>query len=86
MQGARDALAPPPRATTASPAAAGARCRTRSTTRSSNGRRPLAWANWQRSEDYYSEGQLIWLDVDTKIREKSGDKRSLDDFARPSTA
>jgi predicted metalloprotease with PDZ domain len=46
-----------------------------------NARRPLGWANWQRSEDYYSEGQLIWLDVDTLIREKSGDKRSLDDFA-----
>ena len=46
------------------------------------GRRALAWSNWQRSEDYYSEGALIWLDVDTKIRELSGDKRSLDDFAR----
>nr|WP_314543352.1 peptidase M61 [uncultured Massilia sp.] len=47
-----------------------------------NARRPLGWANWQRSEDYYSEGQLIWLDVDTRIREMSGDKRSLNDFAR----
>lgn len=47
-----------------------------------NGRRPLGWANWQRSEDYYTEGMLIWLDVDTRIREMSGDKRSLDDFAR----
>ena len=46
------------------------------------GRRALAWSNWQRSEDYYSEGALIWLDVDTKIRELSRDKRSLDDFAR----
>lgn len=46
------------------------------------GRRALAWSNWQRSEDYYSEGALIWLDVDTKIRELSGDKRSLDNFAR----
>jgi predicted metalloprotease with PDZ domain len=46
------------------------------------GRRALAWSNWQRSEDYYLEGALIWLDVDTKIRELSGDKRSLDDFAR----
>ncbi|HZX28602.1 MAG TPA: peptidase M61 [Telluria sp.] len=45
-------------------------------------RRPLGWSSWQRSEDYYSEGELIWLDVDTKIRELSGDKRSLDDFAR----
>jgi predicted metalloprotease with PDZ domain len=47
-----------------------------------NGRRPLGWSNWQRSEDYYVEGALIWLDVDTRIREMSGDKRSLDDFAR----
>ena len=45
-------------------------------------RRPLGWISWQRAEDYYSEGELIWLDVDTKIRELSGDKRSLDDFAR----
>src|SRR5436190_7118210 len=45
-------------------------------------RRPLPWRSWQRSEDYYSEGQLIWLDVDTLIREQSGDRRSLDDFAR----
>jgi predicted metalloprotease with PDZ domain len=46
------------------------------------GRRGLAWSNYQRSEDYYAEGALIWLDVDTMIRELSGDKRSLDDFAR----
>src|SRR5215467_1619668 len=45
-------------------------------------RRPQAWRSWQRSEDYYSEGQLIWLDVDTLIREQSGGKRSLDDFAK----
>lgn len=45
-------------------------------------RRSLPWHNWQRSEDYYSEGQLIWMDVDTLIREKSGNKRSLDDFAK----
>jgi predicted metalloprotease with PDZ domain len=45
-------------------------------------RRPQPWTSWQRSEDYYSEGQLIWLDVDTLIRERSGGKRSLDDFAK----
>jgi predicted metalloprotease with PDZ domain len=45
-------------------------------------RRPLPWRSWQRSEDYYSEGELIWLDADTLIREMSGDKKSLDDFAR----
>ena len=41
-----------------------------------------AGVSWQRSEDYYAEGQLVWLDVDTRIRELSGDTRSLDDFAR----
>jgi predicted metalloprotease with PDZ domain len=45
-------------------------------------RRPLPWVSWQRSEDYYSEGELVWLDVDTLIRQQSGGKRSLDDFAR----
>ncbi|MBY0238868.1 MAG: peptidase M61 [Burkholderiaceae bacterium] len=47
-----------------------------------NGRRPLGWSSWQRSEDYYNEGALIWLDADTKIRELSGDTKSLDHFAR----
>jgi predicted metalloprotease with PDZ domain len=45
-------------------------------------RRPLSWRSWQRSEDYYSEGQLLWLDADTLIRERSNGKTSLDDFAR----
>jgi predicted metalloprotease with PDZ domain len=45
-------------------------------------RQPLPWASWQRSEDYYSEGQLLWLDIDTLIRERSEDRHSLDDFAR----
>jgi predicted metalloprotease with PDZ domain len=40
------------------------------------------WRSWQRSEDYYSEGQLIWIDVDRIIRQQSGGKRSIDDFAR----
>ena len=44
-------------------------------------RAPEPWRNWQRSEDYYVEGALIWLDADTLIRERSGGKRSLDDFA-----
>lgn len=44
-------------------------------------RNPLPWKSWQRSEDYYPEGALVWLDVDTLIRELSGDTRSLDDFA-----
>ena len=43
---------------------------------------PETWPSWQRSYDYYPESDLIWLDADTKIRELSGGKKSLDDFAR----
>ena len=45
-------------------------------------RRSVPWNSYQRSEDYYREGELLWLDVDTLIRERSKGKRSLDDFAR----
>jgi predicted metalloprotease with PDZ domain len=45
-------------------------------------RASIPWRSWQRSEDYYSEGQLIWIDVDRIIRSASGGKRSIDDFAR----
>jgi predicted metalloprotease with PDZ domain len=44
-------------------------------------RRPLSWLSWQRTEDYYTEGELLWLDIDTRIRELTHEKRSLDDFA-----
>ena len=44
-------------------------------------RRPIPWRSWQRSEDYYTEGELIWLDADTLIRQMTGGKKSLDDFA-----
>lgn len=42
---------------------------------------PQAWTSWQRSVDYYNEGMLLWLDVDSLIRNLSGGARSLDDFA-----
>lgn len=45
-------------------------------------RRPAPWRSWQRNEDYYSEGLLVWLDADTLIRERTNNRRSLDDFAR----
>lgn len=45
-------------------------------------RRPKGWRSWERSEDYYNEGMLVWLDADSLIRELSDGKRSLDDFAR----
>ncbi|MCU0757745.1 MAG: hypothetical protein MUF07_00905 [Steroidobacteraceae bacterium] len=45
-------------------------------------RAPLAYPSWQRGTDYYTEGLLLWLDADTRIRELSRERRSLDDFAR----
>ncbi len=45
-------------------------------------RAPKAWTSYQRSEDYYNEGMLIWIEVDAKIRELTGGKKSIDDFAK----
>lgn len=39
------------------------------------------WASWRREVDYYDEGTLIWLEVDTIIRQQTGN-RSLDDFCK----
>jgi predicted metalloprotease with PDZ domain len=44
-------------------------------------RRPVTWVSWQLPENYYTEGELIWLDADTKIRELTNGQKSLDDFA-----
>jgi predicted metalloprotease with PDZ domain len=40
------------------------------------------WENWRRGLDYYPEGDLIWLEVDTIIRKQTQGRRSLDDFCR----
>src|SRR5262245_19347346 len=40
------------------------------------------WSSRRRGVDFYDEGALIWLDADTLIREKSGGKKSLDDFCQ----
>lgn len=40
------------------------------------------WSSRRRGVDFYDEGTLLWLDVDTFIREKSSGKKSLDDFCR----
>lgn len=42
---------------------------------------PEAFSNYRRSVDYYDEGALIWLEADTIIRQNSGGKKSMDDFA-----
>ena len=39
-----------------------------------------AWANWKRGQDYYQEGELLWLDADTTIRKLTNNKKSLTDF------
>jgi predicted metalloprotease with PDZ domain len=40
------------------------------------------WQSWRRGLDYYPEGELIWLEVDTTIRQQSHGQKSLDDFCR----
>ena len=41
-----------------------------------------AWSNWKRGQDYYQEGELLWLDADTTIRKLTHNKKSLNDFER----
>ena len=45
-------------------------------------RRPKGWTSWQRSEDYYNEGLMVWMEVDAMLRQKSGGTKSIDDFAK----
>ena len=40
------------------------------------------WADWRRGVDFYPESELVWLEADTIIRDKTGGKKSLDDFAK----
>ena len=41
---------------------------------------PGEWSAIRRTRDYYDEMLLIWLEVDTLIRQHTNNKRSLDDF------
>ena len=43
---------------------------------------PSEWTNWRRTADYYPEGYLIWLEVDSLLRQKSNGQKSLNDFCR----
>lgn len=45
-------------------------------------RRPKGWLSNQRSEDYYNEGLLVWLEVDSILRAQTGGAKSMDDFAQ----
>ena len=44
------------------------------------GSRSRSWSSWKRGTDYYPEGTLLWLDVDTTIRRLTQDRKSLRDF------
>jgi predicted metalloprotease with PDZ domain len=39
-----------------------------------------AWGNWRRGADYYPEGNLVWLDVDTTIRKLTNNSKNIRDF------
>jgi predicted metalloprotease with PDZ domain len=43
---------------------------------------PGEWEAERRSVDFYDEGELIWLDADTLIRQLTNGRRSLDDFCK----
>ena len=45
-------------------------------------RRPKGWVSWPRSEDYYNEGLMIWLEADAIIRKQTRGAKGLDDFAK----
>jgi predicted metalloprotease with PDZ domain len=43
---------------------------------------PQDWLSRRRGVDYYTEGALLWLEADVRIRTLSKGRRSLDDFCR----
>ncbi|KAF1722246.1 aminopeptidase [Pseudoxanthomonas wuyuanensis] len=43
--------------------------------------RAAVWPEWQRRKDYYTEGVLLWLELDMMLREGSDDQYGLDDLA-----
>ena len=45
-------------------------------------RRPKGWLSYQRSEDYYNEGLLIWTEADAIIRQGTNGAKGMDDFAQ----
>jgi predicted metalloprotease with PDZ domain len=40
-----------------------------------------SYDNFRRNTDYYDEGELLWLEADLVIRDKTNGKKSLNDFA-----
>jgi predicted metalloprotease with PDZ domain len=41
-----------------------------------------SWGMLRRDQDYYDEGQLLWMEADAIIRAQSDGRRSLDDFCK----
>lgn len=41
-----------------------------------------SWHQLRRSQDYYDEGLVVWMEADALVREKSGGQKSLDDFCK----
>jgi len=44
--------------------------------------RSQSWGNLRRNQDYYSEGMLIWMEVDAIIRRSTDGRKSLDNFVQ----
>jgi predicted metalloprotease with PDZ domain len=40
------------------------------------------YGNWRLGQDYYSEGELIWMDADVTIRQLTHGQKSLNDFCK----
>ncbi len=45
-------------------------------------RKPKPFSTLTRNEDYYTEGALVWLEAEAIIREGTGGKKGMDDFAK----
>jgi len=44
--------------------------------------RSANWSGLRRSQDYYVEGKLLWLEIDAMLRDATSGAKSLDDFCR----
>lgn len=43
---------------------------------------PAAWGSSRRSVDFYQASELLWLNVDSELRSRSGGHASIDDFVQ----
>jgi predicted metalloprotease with PDZ domain len=42
----------------------------------------VTWRDWERREDYYAEGPLLWLGIDAQIRRLTDGRKTLKNFAQ----